>query len=128
VQTWGGPGQVLAGAAQPHVPALHVNPTPFSTVQENPQLPQFAVLVAVSTQDVPAAGFAGLIGQRVTVAGDALQTQPGAPPTDPQVPSPQACPQVPQLFESLARSTQAVPQVVSPVGHTQAPFTQDSLA
>jgi len=103
----------------PQAPAAQY-PSPVR--QAFPHPPQFDALVAVSTQ-VPVAGSGG-VGQSATVdgGGEALQTQP----PELQVPRPQACPQLPQLPGSVARSTQADPQACWPAGQLQAPPVQDA--
>jgi hypothetical protein len=105
------------GQASGSVPGqLQVLATQTSLVsgQTLRQLPQFDASLVVFTQR----------GQRRSAQGVALASQPHAAPE--QVPRPQDWSQPPQWGALVWVSTHAPPQSVSPVGHSQAPATQEA--
>jgi hypothetical protein len=141
--------QTLVLAGQLHVPDAQLAPV----AQTWPQAPQLAVSVAAGTHWVPQTRFGATQVQTPLrqssyppqdrrqalqfevsfvrfahcapgpVQGVAPASQAQAPPV--HVPRPQNRRQLPQWNSSVWRSTQAPPQSVWPVGHSQTPAAQD---
>jgi hypothetical protein len=98
-----------------HAPSWHVSPVG----QTLPQAPQLLLSMAVLVHVWSGAGIPSttLFSTHTLSSGGHVQV-----PYSHTAPMAHTPPQVPQLSASAVRSMQVVPQSVSPVGQTHAPF------
>jgi hypothetical protein len=105
-------GQSVSPAGHVHFPATHVAPMP---PQLFPHIPQFAVLVLVSTQVMPPKP--GHIISPFPVHAPHMPAVQGA--------APQLCPHIPQFAESVWVLAQVPPpkppHIIVPIGHMHIP-------
>jgi len=110
------PPQFVVPAAHPHAPPEQLCPDMHAA----PHPPQLPALVAVLVSQPSAALPLQLPNPALHVITQALATQVPVATLAPTQPMPQP----PQLAASVAVFTQALPQLVVPVGHAQLPPTQ----